>query len=219
MRILALDTSTPCLSAGLYENDRPVWEHHDEGFGGHAERLASVLQRALRGRRIPDRIAVGIGPGSFTGLRVGVATAQALGYAYDRPVVGISSLEAAWWAEGCVRPMEVLADARRGRAYVCRIGVRGRPSRPVLETRDAAGPVEGVSRLWVGTPAPEWGSPRGADAALSRLARGVARAASKAALSRERKPVVPLYVLAKDCNVTLGGSARRTLSSLAGGSR
>jgi tRNA threonylcarbamoyladenosine biosynthesis protein TsaB len=87
---------------------------------GHATRLlpllADLLERAGGGWEAVDRIAVGIGPGTFTGLRIGVATARALAGARELPLVGVSSLEAlAAGAEGNL--VLAVIDARRGEAF------------------------------------------------------------------------------------------------------
>lgn len=222
MRILAFDTSTAVLSLGLYEDARPLWERRDALPGGHAEQLAPLIELALRsgpmrGKRI-ERIAVGTGPGSFTGLRVGVMTASALGYALRLPVIGVCTLEAvAATRPGDIAryPVSVVTDARRGMSYVLTLDKpigAARPSEPVLmsleECRKRAS-AHGL--MWLGAPGPGWESLEGYRIDAGALASGVA---AVAALRRPQGGTLrPLYVRSGDCNVTLAGSGRRTFAS------
>ena len=90
--ILAIDTSTAACTAALLDVDGRCLAAADERIGrGHAERLAPMLEALLAGRR-PDRIIVGCGPGSFTGIRVGIAAAQGLAIGWGIPLAGLSSL-------------------------------------------------------------------------------------------------------------------------------
>lgn len=137
MRVLALDSSSPLLSCALWEDGRTVAESL------HAERAGDVLPEALLALaplESVDALAAGIGPGSFTGLRVGLAAVKALAYARKLPVAGASSLRAL--ALAARRPSELLVptlEARRGELYAC--AVRGgelvRPE-TVLRAQDLA---------------------------------------------------------------------------------
>ena len=90
--ILAIDTSTAACSAALFDSDGTCLAHRDELIGrGHSERLVPMLDELLGGRRA-DKILVGAGPGSFTGIRVGIAAAQGLAIAWDCELKGMSSL-------------------------------------------------------------------------------------------------------------------------------
>ena len=101
MRILAFDTATPATAVALSgPGSVVVTARHDPRPGerpGHATRLlplvSKVFERARIGWSDVDRIAVGVGPGTFTGLRIGIATARALAHARDIPLVGVSTLE------------------------------------------------------------------------------------------------------------------------------
>jgi tRNA threonylcarbamoyladenosine biosynthesis protein TsaB len=90
--ILALDTSTAACTAALMERDGTIVAERDEVIGrGHAERLAPMIQEMLDGH-VPTRILVGVGPGSFTGLRVAIAAAHGMAIGWSVPLTGMNSL-------------------------------------------------------------------------------------------------------------------------------
>jgi tRNA threonylcarbamoyladenosine biosynthesis protein TsaB len=98
MRVLALDTTTAAGSVALVDEDRVVDERRGDPSRTHAERLPADLLSVLQGRGLAasavDLFAVASGPGSFTGLRVGIATMQGLALVARRPLVAVSALEA-----------------------------------------------------------------------------------------------------------------------------
>ena len=90
--ILALDTSTPACTAALFAADGSLFARADQIIGrGHAEFLAPMIADMLGGH-VPAAILVGIGPGSFTGLRIGIACAHGLAVGWDIPIHGFVSL-------------------------------------------------------------------------------------------------------------------------------
>ena len=90
--ILALDTSTAACTAALFDASGHCVASRDERIGrGHAERLAPMLDEILDGRSAAT-ILVGVGPGSFTGIRVGLAAAHGLAIGWDAQIFGMSSL-------------------------------------------------------------------------------------------------------------------------------
>jgi len=90
--ILALDTSTPACTAALFAADGTLYASRDEVIGrGHAERLVPLIAEMLDGH-MPSQLLVGVGPGSFTGLRIAIAAAQGLAIGWDVPLHGMSSL-------------------------------------------------------------------------------------------------------------------------------
>ncbi len=101
MNVVAFDTATRATTVALSGVGNVVYTARDDpkpgARPGHATRLlpltAMVLERAGVGWDEVDRIAVGIGPGTFTGLRIGIATARALARARDIPLVGVSTLQ------------------------------------------------------------------------------------------------------------------------------
>lgn len=151
MNILAFDT---CFNACSVAVGRDVGSHHErlEQYfeprdTGHAEALIPMIDRAMSDAGLAfkelDRIAVTTGPGTFTGMRIGVATARALKLATGVPLVGASSLavmaedaadDLAETLEG--RTLVVAADARRGQVYAQAFGASGLDSttEPMLAT-------------------------------------------------------------------------------------
>ncbi len=90
--ILAFDTSSAACTVALFDGDGTCLAHRDELIGrGHSERLVPMIAELLDGRRA-DRILVGVGPGSFTGIRVAIAAAHGLAIGWDAELFGMSSL-------------------------------------------------------------------------------------------------------------------------------
>ena len=137
MIVLGLDTATPSTVAGVLVDDA-VFEVRDDPAPGarpaHAARLLGAADEALAAAGVGwedvERLAVGVGPGSFTGLRIGIATARALAQGRGLPVVAVSTLEAL--ARGADGPLVLAAiDARRGEAFAAAWSAGQRPPRAV----------------------------------------------------------------------------------------
>src|SRR5260221_12635043 len=98
MRVLALDTTTESGSVALLDDGRIVCERSGDSARPHAQRLPGDIAALLRDEHAAlddvDLFAVAAGPGSFTGLRIGIATIQGLAFVTKRPVAAISSLDA-----------------------------------------------------------------------------------------------------------------------------
>jgi tRNA threonylcarbamoyladenosine biosynthesis protein TsaB len=105
--LLAFDTSSVACTAALFDGEGACVGRRDELIGrGHAERLVPMIAELLDGKR-PDRILVGIGPGSFTGIRVAIAAAHGLAIGWGAALDGMSSL--ALLAAGAADDGEVAA--------------------------------------------------------------------------------------------------------------
>jgi tRNA threonylcarbamoyladenosine biosynthesis protein TsaB len=123
MLVLAIETATDLASVALVEDDRELSGWREVTRQDLCRRLAVEAGRVLRqgGRRLAevDLIAVGLGPGSFTSLRVGLATAKGFAFARGRPLVGVCSLAAiAWEAAKRVSGLVcAVTDARRSEVY------------------------------------------------------------------------------------------------------
>jgi tRNA threonylcarbamoyladenosine biosynthesis protein TsaB len=131
--ILGIDTSTPSTAAAVWAPGGPAVERRDDPPAGerpgHAARLLGLVEAALEDAGATwedvERIAAGVGPGGFTGLRLGIATARALAQARGLPLVGVSSLQAlACGAAGDdASGVVAVIDARRGEVFAA--GWRG----------------------------------------------------------------------------------------------
>ena len=114
MRTLVIDTATAACSVALIEDGAVVDQQHEVVNRGHAERLLPMIAALPAGGRA-DRILVDCGPGSFTGVRVGVAAALALGMGWQAPVAGYSSLAVVAVAAFADRPdLKALAVVLEG---------------------------------------------------------------------------------------------------------
>ncbi len=91
MRQLIIDTATEALSVALYDDGKLIDHHHEIAGRGHAEKLLPIIS-ALENGGHADEILVDTGPGSFTGVRVGLAAARALAYAWGAGLKGYSTL-------------------------------------------------------------------------------------------------------------------------------
>jgi tRNA threonylcarbamoyl adenosine modification protein YeaZ len=122
--LLAFDTGTQAVTVALHDGDRVRAESSEVDPLRHGELLAPAIERALReaGASVSDLtgIAVGVGPGPFTGLRVGVVTARTLSAALELPVYGVCTLDVIAFAVQAGGPFAVATDARRKEVYWAR---------------------------------------------------------------------------------------------------
>jgi tRNA threonylcarbamoyl adenosine modification protein YeaZ len=155
--VLAFDTSAAHCAAALLLPGGRVLTRLEPMEKGQAERLMPLLEDLLReaglGWSDLTRLAVGTGPGNFTGVRISVAAARGLALGLGIPAVGITRLEAL--AFGLPRPIMVVEDARRGEVYVQGFGTEtseallmdGSDLTHVVETAHVTGSAAGPSAL------------------------------------------------------------------------
>ena len=152
--ILAVDTALGACSAALVAEGETLAHEHLLMARGHAEALAPMVDTMMRRARVSfaalDRIAVTTGPGTFTGQRVGLAFARALGLALKRPVIGVTTLDAmaleALTKHPAIAWALAVADAKRGEIYLgARSVVNGTLISPELVPLEAI--VERVAGL------------------------------------------------------------------------
>lgn len=198
MIVLAFDTSGAGVSAAVYDGKKRLAAVRPDAGTRHSEALAPALEKMLKAAKVgPDKVgcvAVGLGPGSFTGLRIGVTAAKVLAYALGAKLVGVSSLEAIARAEHADGDYAVLADARRGQVYAAlhrrKNGCWTTLSKPKLYEREGY-----LKTIKPGT--------RIIEAKRAEVA-GVAEAALeclKAGRFDDPARLEPLYISPKDCNV------------------
>jgi tRNA threonylcarbamoyl adenosine modification protein YeaZ len=184
--ILAIDTATPAVTAGVIRRDGEALDVLAERVTvdarAHAEQLTPNVVAALAEAEVSaddlDAVVVGCGPGPFTGLRVGMATAAAFGHALGVPVHGVCSLDAI--GGGSTGELLVVTDARRREVYWARYRDGVRVDGPAVDApADVPGAVEAFARP------PVYPSAAG-------LVRAVADWAAEPA------PLIPLYLRRPD---------------------
>ena len=157
MRVLAIETSGSVGSVCLWHDGRTVAERRFTAARQHGRQLVPCIDAVFSDagwsvRTDLDLIAMGAGPGSYTGLRVGAACAKMLAHATECPLVGVSSLLAAAQNglptahEVDAKHIAVVEDAKRGRVYAAGYAVEGDRAKPVGDARLVA-PDEFVQTL------------------------------------------------------------------------
>jgi tRNA threonylcarbamoyladenosine biosynthesis protein TsaB len=135
MRVLAIDTALAVCAAAVLDTERAGMRARESVpmVRGHAEALMPLIARVMDAAKLEfaelDRIAVTTGPGSFTGLRVGIAAARGIALAAGKPSVGLSTLAAyaaPLIAKDDTIPVVVVIDARHDQVYLQVFGVGGR---------------------------------------------------------------------------------------------
>jgi tRNA threonylcarbamoyl adenosine modification protein YeaZ len=214
MRVLAIDTALEACSAAVLDPDGGITASESLAMTrGHAEALMPLIARVMNGAGVEfaqlDRIAVTTGPGSFTGLRVGISAARGLALAAGKPAIGLSTLAAlAAPLIATDDSIQVVAaiDARHDHIYLQVFGVNGRTlvGPRVASLRDAARAATTAPARIVGSAAKKVAAawPRGVEPPLSIEQRGapdiewIARLG--AAATEDSSPPKPLYLREPD---------------------
>ncbi len=229
MLVLALDTATASVTVAVADigtlsapaaSCRVLAEVTADGARRHGEALAPAIAAALEqagvDRRQIEAVAAGVGPGPFTGLRVGLVTARMLGAALEVPVLGVCTLDVLALGSGLTGPFLVATDALRKEVYWAaydggteaagahtaapiRVGGPGVASPADVAT---TGPVVGEGAARYPEALPDGRSPRLPSAAT--LCRWVA-------LGRETVPPAPLYLRRPDAAEPGAGAGKRVL--------
>jgi tRNA threonylcarbamoyl adenosine modification protein YeaZ len=124
MKMLALDTSTSHLTIALMDGEKLLAEFHERVDRNHSTLLIPMIDKVLKkaGAKLKDvgGFCIGVGPGSFTGLRIGIATVKGLAYSSGKPIVTVPTFDAvarnAAGFEGVICPV---LDARKNKVYAC----------------------------------------------------------------------------------------------------
>ena len=170
MRILAIDTATEACSVALW-NDGTIFAHFEECPREHTQRILPLVKTILTEGNTSltdlDALAYGRGPGSFTGVRIGIGIAQGLALGADLPMIGVSTLatmaQGAWRMTGATRVLAAI-DARMGEVYWAEYtrdenGVwHGEETEAELKPEAVTGRLKQLSGEWatVGTGWPAW---------------------------------------------------------------
>jgi tRNA threonylcarbamoyladenosine biosynthesis protein TsaB len=175
MNVIGLDTSMPSTAVGLLVGGDQLFEAYDERVGGerpgHQQRLLELAHEVLGRAHVRwtevDRVAVGLGPGTYTGMRVGVATARALAQSLSAEIVGVSSSMALAHAalqsgvSGDRDHVLTVVDARRREVFVAAYARAAAAAPPAL----LAGPqplAPAAVGAWLANVEPQLVSPRAA---------------------------------------------------------
>jgi tRNA threonylcarbamoyladenosine biosynthesis protein TsaB len=205
--VLGLDTCLTSCSVAVLEGGRVLASACEVMARGHQERLAPMAQAVMAeaGLAFPalERIGVTVGPGSFTGLRVGIAFAKGLASALDIPAVGIGTLEAL--AADLPGLVFVAVDARRGQLY----GQAFEDGRALMAPDALAAETAAarLAELAMGRPVTLAGSGAPLLAGMVPAARIVAldgadaRQVARLAAARDPAPLRPLYLRAPDAKL------------------
>lgn len=202
MRCLGIETSSRRGSVALVEDDRVVSVRLHEEVNRHGERIVPLIEELLAeagwSRESLERIGVGTGPGSFTGLRIGLALAQGLALGLGCPLIGVSSLRAmAFAGPAAAPPTAAVLDARRSEYFIAVYSPTGAVIVPP-QTIPQAGAQQRVVELAggevrpVGLPTADWFNHWQSD--LTDLPSAVATA--RLALREEpaNAPALPAYL-------------------------
>lgn len=229
--LLAIETATRVCSVALARGSEVIALHANSDARLHSERLLPMIDELLAdaGVRLADveAFAVSIGPGSFTGLRIGLATVKAFAFDDGRAVAAVSTLAAlcaSAGAEGAAAPVAALLDARRGALYAACVSRAGVPRADllldcVLTPAELAGKLPQGARVVVGEGAREGAeqlAARRPDLVLLELpdlgasAASVARLAAQllaAGAGRDAAELVPAYLRRAEAEARRTGRA------------
>ncbi|GGT61183.1 tRNA (adenosine(37)-N6)-threonylcarbamoyltransferase complex dimerization subunit type 1 TsaB [Streptomyces purpureus] len=156
MLLLAVDTATPAVTVALHDGETVVAQSSQVDARRHGELLLPAVHRVLTeaGRTLDavTGVVVGVGPGPYTGLRVGLMTANTFASVLGVPVHGLCTLDGLAYASGIEEPFVVATDARRKEVYWARYeGFRTRVGEPAVDRpADIAEQVAGVPAVGAG---------------------------------------------------------------------
>lgn len=207
MLLLAVDTATPAVTAALHDGSSVVSESSRIDARRHGELLLPAVDRVLAEAGVKldavTAVVAGVGPGPYTGLRVGLVTAATFGSVLGVPVYGLCTLDGLAYASGLDEPFVVATDARRKEVYWARYeSARARVGEPAVDrpaeiAEQVAGlPAVGAGALLYPETFPDARAPEHVSAgALAALA------AEKLAAGDDFLPPLPLYLRRPDAQV------------------
>lgn len=225
MTVLAIDTAHAAVSACLMDLQGNVLARESQSMTrGHSEALLPLVERVMGAAQIDfrqlSRVAVVVGPGSFTGIRIGISAARAIGLACEIPVVGVSSLSAfAAPLIGAESGVVIAAaiDAKHGQVYVQGFSAQGQSLLPARLARvhDAVRALGAQKLQLVGSGAPmmaieAWSAGWEADVVGNASSPDISYVARLGSLADpDQAPARPFYLKAPDAKPHFGGLIAR----------
>lgn len=193
--LLAIDTAGPACSAGFFDAERALAVASEDIGRGHAERLIPMIEELRSGLGVPlcdiTQVAVTVGPGSFTGLRVGLAAARGFALALNCACTGVTVFEALHHAYCDGKPLGIALDAKRGQVWWQAFDGNG-----TAACARQAEPKSGDPIRLLGNGADLVAGPQ--SLVVSRVASAPIEAVAAVALAHPDRAATPLYLRAPD---------------------
>jgi len=208
MKVLAFDCSGASCSAAVLIDDRPAAQRFAPMERGHAEILLPMIETVLREAALTpgalDLLAVTVGPGSFTGLRIGLAAARGLALARKLPAIGVTSFDAVKVDDPAARPLFIALESKRVELFLQRRD-RADPRLPALvPPEEWAAIVPPGPCLLAGDGAPRLAAALGRSEVMVLPGHGrpdpvvLARLGAARWRAGDHMPLMPLYLRAPD---------------------
>ncbi len=224
MTILAIDTSTDYLSLAILKEGKIIARFHKKAKMRHSVLLVPMIDKLLKNARLKikniDCLAISIGPGSFTGLRIGLTVVKGLSYALKKPIVAVPTLDAiamnAKKFTGIICPV---LDARKNKVYACLYKSDAKSIKKIskyllLPLDDLLKKIERYDKVLflgdaISTPGVETGFHPGGGSKVYKnwhpKAQTVARLASEYFKQKKfvkAQDLEPMYIYSKECDIT-----------------
>lgn len=216
MKLLAIDTSTDYLSLAIMRDANVIARFHRRSHMRHSSLLVPMIDKLLKKAKVKlkaiDCFCVSIGPGSFTGLRIGVVTIKGLSYALNKPIVTVPTLDAiaenAKSFKGIICPV---LDARKNKVYACLYRSDGKNMKKIskyllLPVKDLMKKTSGYDKIiFLGDALHLMGNPENKKIDWHPRADVVAKLGSEYYKDKKfvsAEDLEPMYLYSRECDIT-----------------